>query len=59
VLCNCCSEPFIEKIKSPVVCLFGDKKAEFADGRMLFALFQTCICFALLHRKTVLQIKNQ
>lgn len=25
-------ETFIEKNKSPVVCIFGDKKVEYADG---------------------------
>lgn len=30
-------ESFIEKIASPVVCIFGDTEAEYADGRMLSA----------------------
>lgn len=28
-------EAFIEKIKSPIVCIFGDKEVEYADGREL------------------------
>ncbi len=28
-------ESFIEKIKSPVVCVFGDKETEYANGTVL------------------------
>ena len=27
--------PFIEKITAPVICVFGDKEAEYADGKEL------------------------
>lgn len=28
-------EGFIEKIKTPVVCIFGDKQVEYANGSLL------------------------